>query len=190
MRVYLAAQVTSKTACRLIDDSVNFGKHSKETLAPMRELLSCVDRLIDIMNATSKDDADFVNCERINSPRHPLLGELLNILNVFTVWKEQAGIFTTQFITRESFEDLNWMILSIIGASSHYLDINKSKTLAQDRSNSDDCEHHFCNIRIRNSSASVQNCEHWAAHAQAVRSSTFKIKGKGNTSDTRKETID
>ena len=123
MRVYLAAQVTSKTACRLIDDSVNFGKHSKETLAPMRELLSCVDRLIDIMNATSKDDADFVNCERINSPCQPLLGEILDILNVFTTWKEQVCIFANKFITGESFEDLNWMILSIVGASSQYLDL-------------------------------------------------------------------
>ena len=47
----------------------------------------------------------------------------------------------------------------------------------------------FRNSPSMANNASVQDCEHGTAHAQASRSNTFKIKGKGNTADSRKETL-
>ena len=65
--------------------------------------------------------------------------------------------------------------------------VDGSRTFAQDRNTTDNCEEHFCNIRMRNGSANAQNCEQATSHAQTVRSNTFSIKGTSNTAGKRKE---
>ena len=190
-RVYLSAQVTSRQSCRLIDDSVQnkTTRYNKDDLAPLREILLATDRFLDIMNAKSKDDADFVNCPRINSPDHSLLTELLDILSLYTEWKMDSGPYKERFITRESYEDLSWIIMSTLGVAVENLETDKSKILAQDKNTSDPCEFHFGNTRMRHGSASVQNCVNATAHAQAVRTHTFSLKGNVNTAGARKETL-
>ena len=163
--------------------------YSSEQLAPLRKVLLTVDRLMDIMNATSKVDADFKDCERIDKPTHELLGELCVTLNMFTEWKEEAGTFRERFIPRESFDDIIWIVVSIVGLSWKNLDDDGSKILSQDRCMSDCCEFHFGNIRMRNESAGIQNCEHATAHAQAVRTHTFSMNGTNNNAGARKETL-
>ena len=79
--------------------------------------------------------------------------------------------------------------MSVVGLSWTYLDSDGSKFLSPDRCMSDCCEFHFGNIRIRNESAGIQNCEHATAHAQAIRTNIFSMNGNNNNVGARKETL-
>ena len=80
------------------------------------------------------------------------------------------------------------MVFAVVGVSTLYLKTDGSCKFDQGRSGSDCCEHHFGNIRMRYTSANVQNCEHATAKATTSRSNTFNITGRTNTSGARKET--
>ena len=119
----MAAQVTSRSSVRLIDVSIktSYCKYTEAELNLLREVILKVDCLIDIMNATKTDDADFISCERIDCPLHFHIKELLYILAVFFEWKNTIGKFSEMFIARETYEDLVWLIGRLVCASKMYL---------------------------------------------------------------------
>ena len=81
-------------------------------------------------------------CEPINSPDHRHIGELLDILDIFCEWRNESPE-KIHFIPWQSFEDLVYLIIGIIGVSKLYLKKDKSRILVQRRSGSDDVEHEF-----------------------------------------------
>ena len=121
----------------------------------MKEIILAVDKMIDIMNATSNYNGLKKDGEKINSPHHRHITELLEILALFFDWNEECGKFKERFIPRESYEDFIWMVFAVIGVSVFYLEIDGSCVFDQGRSGSDCCEHHFGNIRMRYTSANI-----------------------------------
>ena len=89
--------------------------------------------------------------------------------------------FKERTITSESYENLTWMVFSVIGVATTFLEEDGSKMFDQGRSGSDVLEHHFSNIRSKYPSATLYNCEIGTANAQACRSNTFNTKSGGNT---------
>ena len=59
--------------------------------------------------------------EKITSPTHCHLVELLETLAMFNNWKKEAGKFKESFNTSESFDDLTWMVYAVVGVSISYL---------------------------------------------------------------------
>ena len=92
-------QIPSRTTIRLINDSLDSVNcpYSAEILEPMKEVFLAVDRLVDIMNATSKDDNSFDSCERIKHPRHAHIQELLTILSLFFSGKKNPVVSKRYF---------------------------------------------------------------------------------------------
>ena len=71
----------------------------------------------------------FKGCECINSPTHPHLYELLEILELFYEWKKEAGEDKKKYITWQSSEDISWLIFGIVGIAHIYLCKDKSRTM-------------------------------------------------------------
>ena len=135
MRVHLATQITSQSTCRLIDDS-DGSIYTKDELSPMREIVSAVDKMIDIMNAKSDHNGVKRDGEKINSPLHRHITELLEISALFSDWNEECGIFKEIFTTRESDKNLTWMVAAVVGVSTMQLKTDYSCVLDQGRSGS------------------------------------------------------
>ena len=190
IRVYLAAQITSLTTIDLLttDELLDKCKFTKEDMLPTIDVVKKLDQMIDIMNAKGFHRNKKKEGEVINSPKHRHLKELLNLLVLFTEWKREAGSLKFHFITRESYEDMSWMVFAVVGVASTYLKTDSSRRFDQGRSGSDCCEHHFANIRMRYQSASLIDCEVGTANAQTSRSNTFTTKSNASTAGTRKET--
>ena len=89
-------------------------------------------------------------CEILNSPSHFHLQELLNILITFTEWKNEAGVNVKEFVPWQTYEDLCYLIFGLVGLSRCYLQEDKGWTLVQRKNGSDDVEHEFAGIRVRN----------------------------------------
>ena len=125
------------------------------------------------MNVKIKKDNNFDDCERISTPTHRHLQELLSILSKFHQWREDVGEFKNRFIPYQSFEDITWIIFGVVDVSVKYLNAEKSNILAQDEFGSDDTEHHFSNTWTRNPSANILDCKQASSYATASRSHTF-----------------
>jgi hypothetical protein len=152
MRVHLAVQVLSESVVRLIERYVKDPEVQKEhegdiekQYAPLKALISSCDRLVDIWNA-NRDK----KCECIDSPNHPHIKELREILQLFAEWKESCHS-KDEFITRESWEDLCWLVYGIQGVAQEYLNKDKSRRMMQRRGGSDCCENEFAAFRQANS---------------------------------------
>ena len=89
----------------------------------------------------------FEGCKCINSPTHPHLYELLDILQVFIEWKKEAGKDNKKYITWQSSEDISWLVFGIVGIAHTYLREDKSCTTKQRSAGTDDCEHEFAHIK-------------------------------------------
>ena len=165
MRVFLAVQIPSQTMIRLIKDccEAHPDDYDLEAYEPVIEIFDKVDRLVDIINATRRD----LKVEYIDGPQHKHIFELFSVLQLFQLWREDAENF--EFITRESYEDLQWMVFGMAGVACTYLDGDKSKKMHQGRSGSDVCEHFFAKIRQVNTNPNPQQC----------REITSKICGQG-----------
>ena len=188
MRVFLAVQIPSQTMIRMIKDYCKeYGDSDAEeadleSYEPVIEIFEKVDRLVDIINATRRD----LNVGYIDCPQHKHIFELFSVLQLFKEWKDQASGF--EFITRESWEDLQWMVFGLVGVACTYLDDDKKKKLHQGRSGSDVCEHIFAKIRQVNTNPNPQQCREITSKisGQGVTSSNlFCLKGKSNTAGTR-----
>ena len=77
---------------------------------------------------------------------------------MFEEWKENVGGFTCECITRQTYEDLQWMIFSVVGVACKYLDKDKSKKINQKRSGTDVCEHFFAKVRQTNPCPTLMQC--------------------------------
>ena len=103
------------------------------------DVIDRIDRMVDVLNARWDRGA-----EQIDLPQHKYIFELFSVLQMFEEWKDDVGGFTFEFITRQTYEDLQWMIFSVVGISCKYLDLNKSKKTNQKRGGTDVCEYCFC----------------------------------------------
>ena len=191
MRVSFASQITSPTTIRMLRDRQLLEKcnMTDEMVAPFIEIIDKLDETVDIMNAKSEHNGVRKKGRIINSPKHKHLMELLELLSLFTSWKKEAGAFKERTITSESYEDLTWMVFSVVGVATTFLEEDGSQMFDQGRSGSDVLEHHFSNICSKFPSAILQNCEIGTANAQACRSNTFNTKSGGNTAGSRNETV-
>lgn len=159
MRVFLAMQVMSQSTIRMIkeycdDDSNEANIRGYEG---MLELFNKIDRLVDICNAYGADQITKDNrrrdVEKINHPKHRHIIELFDVLRVFEEWKKEVGGFNKHFITKQTYEDLLWLVygIGIAGLAACYLKEDKSITFDQGRLGSDVMEHFFSMIRNDNS---------------------------------------
>jgi hypothetical protein len=151
MRVHLAVQVLSTSVVQLIEryvkDPLIQAQHngdSEKLYAPLKTLISSCDRLVDICNANGKKE-----CEYIDSPDHFHIKELRDILQLFHEWKESCKS-KDEFITKESYEDLCWLVYGLEGVAKEYLKQDKSRRMMQRRGGSDCCENEFASFRQAN----------------------------------------
>ena len=125
-------------------------------------------------------------CEILNSPSHFHLQELLNILITFTEWKNEAGVNVKEFVPWQTYVDLCYLIFGLVGLSRCYLQEDKGRTLVQRKNGSDDVEHEFAGIRVRNPKPTIQDCVLVTGRRSGCRQSVFTRINKTNTSGTDK----
>ena len=82
------------------------------------------------------------------------------------------------------------MIIGIIGVSKLYLKKDKSRILVQRRSGSDDVEHEFAGIRVRNPKPTALDVREISARRTGSRASTFNALCKANTSSDKDIFVD
>jgi hypothetical protein len=180
--VFLAVQITSMTMIRMIEN------HAEqcggiEVYSSIVQVISKLDRLIDIMNGTWENNRHvFKKCTNIHSPNHPHLDELLDVVRLFYRWKKEVGKEKELFIPETTFEDLCWMVFAVVGVAKEYLDKDESLVMLQKKSGSDVCENHFGNIRAQGAKPSAITAQQLTARGEAMRSNTFSGKSKRNTS--------
>ena len=145
MRVHLAVQVLSSSVINLIDRYTKDDCDKMKMYAPLKNIIHACDRVVDIWNANHSK-----KCECINSPDHPHVKELHSILLLFAEWRNESSD-RYEFITRESLEDLCWMIYGIDGISKIYLKKDSLLRMMQRRGGSDVCENEFAAFRQSNS---------------------------------------
>ena len=157
MRVFLAVQVMSQSAIHMIKEHCGNTKNDfdHEDYTGMLELFDKVDRLVDICNAYGDEQYSKNykrrDVEKINHPKHRHIIELFDVLRLVEEWKKEAGGFTTKFITKQTYEDLLWLVFGIAGLASFYLKEDGSIAFDQGRLGSDVMEHFFSMIRSDNS---------------------------------------
>ena len=113
-----------------------------------------------------------------------------SILQVFEEWKEEAGGLTNKYITRETYEDLKWMVFGLAGLACTYLKEDKSLKLHQGRSGSDVCEHFFAKIRQVNTNPTMQQCREICSKISGQKlgsSHLFQFGSGANTAGTERD---
>lgn len=117
----------------------------------MLKISDKMDRLEDICNARSCNEITKSQTARdtykIDCPKHKHLTELFDILRLFEEWKMEAGGFNKHFITKQTYEDLQWTVYGIAGVAVEFLEEDGSKQFDQEVSGSDCCEHFFTSIK-------------------------------------------
>lgn len=155
MRVFLATGFASNSMVEMIKEYCTDGKGDIKQYEPMIELLSSVDRLVDICNGYGVEQKTHSNKKRnagpIDKPRHGMVLELLKTLQLFESWKDQCGGFKKTYLTRQTHEDLRWLVFGIVGYAALYLKEDGSVVVDQGRFGSDTMEHLFALIRAGNS---------------------------------------
>ena len=153
MSVPLAVQVLSDSMRELIvvmlqrDGTANLAREYKGML----ELVVRVNRLVDICNCRGYDVHP--PALAINSPHHPLLGELAETMTFFTKWRmdiDRCPDFATSperenaKLSIETHTGLQRLILGIIGTALCFLPKTRSPwAFNPRRAQSDPCEHEF-----------------------------------------------
>lgn len=151
--------------------------HKKE-YGPLIEMAKRINRLVDIMNGSN-------NCEPVNGPSHPYMDELLEILEWFTAWSRRATD-KQHFITTESFQDMQWLILGIVSSSCSLLGPHcrhAGHRMALAKINQDVCEHHFTNARATNTHPDARQVQSSVTTSTTMRlGAGGKVRkiGKGN----------
>ena len=116
MRVFLAMHICSQTMIRMIRDYFELHEDGDtEEWDTVIEVLEKIDRTVDIINCRLDRGVDYIDC-----PQHKHIYELFSVLQLFEEWKENTGEFTFEFITRQTYEDLQWMVFGIAGVVCRY----------------------------------------------------------------------
>ena len=117
MRVFLALQIMSQTCIRMIREVCEEEEdYDIDDFGPMIALFDKVDRLVDIMNARTNDSTG-KTVEYINRPRHRHVMEMFDVLRLFEEWRSEVGGFNEKFITKQTWEDLVWMVFGLAGVA-------------------------------------------------------------------------
>jgi hypothetical protein len=161
MRVFLAVQVMSQSAINMIKECCADEDNDEDidNFKGMIELFTKINRLVDICNGygaeqrTKSDNRRDV--EKIDHPKHRHILELFDILRVVEEWKAECGGFNAKFITKQTYEDLLWLVYGIAGVASYYLKEDRSLSIDQGRLGSDIMEHFFSMIRDNNSNPNL-----------------------------------
>ena len=187
MRVFLAVQIPSATCIRMIKD------HCEDTsndaviadYQPMIDLFTKVDRLVDIWNGTNHKKGKVRNVELINKPKHRHITELFDVLRLFEEWKKEGkGKFTKNFITKQTYEDLVWMVFGIAAVACLNLDEDGSKTMHQGRGGTDVNENFFSRMRYINSNPTMQQAREAASQVTSgsgMHIRAFQSNNRGNS---------
>ena len=184
MRVFLAMQALSQTMADMLTDyckpEAEGGKGGDiKEFEPMLEIISAVNRLVDIMNGIRFKNGKDKEVYLIDTPFHPHIFELFDILRLFEDWKKEAGGFTDKFLTRQTYEDLVWMVFGVAALACTYLE--EGNILHQGRGGSDVVEHFFAMIRNINPNPTLQQLRQCASKcSNFVKSNLFSWKGKNN----------
>lgn len=204
MRTFLAAQICSMTMVRIIDENAE-ECGGRDKYASLRRMLIAVDRLIDICNATQKSGPEIKGAGPIDSAHDPQLRELLEILALFTEWQREGGEYSEQFITRQSYEDLVWMVFGFVGVAKYYLldsyvhvktggngsgKWSGVRAMFQRWGGTDVCEHHFANVRGACTNPNAQMANRAGGVGSCNTTNEFDIKTKSNTSGAMRPTSD
>ena len=179
MRVYLAVNITSKSTVRMIE---RYSGERSQEYAPLCEVLLKLDKLIDIVNAHAKKKH-----YPVDSPTSPYIPSLLETVQLFTEWKEEAQN-ANHFVPVTTYQDLCWVCFSTIGLAKQYTKADKSIKLDQGRSGSDDCEHRFCAIKAKGGTASKHAADIGNAKADGRNlgnTSALNMKAQGNSDSAR-----
>jgi hypothetical protein len=124
---------------------------SEDDYQGMLDIFDKVDRLVDICNARGAGEITKSktprNTHKIDHPKHQHLTELFDVLRLFEEWKNEAGGFNKHFITKQTYEDLQWTVYGIAGVAVENLEEDRSKKFDQGISGSDCCEHFFTGIK-------------------------------------------
>ena len=146
---------------QLIDEYGNDDEYTS-----LREFIVHVDRLVDICNNNTDK-----HCFRINSPDHNHIEELLEILDFFGKWNSESLLSKRKdhFMTRECFEDVQWLIFGIVGHAKCFLKKDESRIMVQRNGGSDVCEHEFSGIRSRNNKPNHNECDEIVARRTNIR---------------------
>ena len=91
------------------------------------------------------------------------------------------GGFTHEYITRQTYEDLVWMVFGVAAVACTYLEDDCSLVFHQGRGGSDVCEHFFANMRNVNPNPNLQQCRQLASkNAHFIKSTLSSFKGRQN----------
>ena len=120
--------IYSQTMIRMIRDYYELHEDGDtEEWDTVIEVLEKIDKTVDIINCRWDRRVDYIDC-----PQHKHIYELFYVFQLFGEWKENTGGFTFEFITRQIYEDLQWMVFGI--ASTGCISPNKPKKMHQGRS--------------------------------------------------------
>ena len=185
MRVFLAMHILSQTMVRMIKDFCEQDDEYIEEWSALIDVLERIDRLVDICNARLDRGAECLNC-----PQHKQIFELFSVLQLFEEWKKQVGGFTSEFITRQTYEDLQWLIFGMVGVSCTYLKEDKSRWMNQRRGGSDVCEHFFAKVRQNNTLPTLQQCREITSKISGLSITSnhlFNFNNKSNTAGSKRD---
>jgi hypothetical protein len=124
--------------------------------------------------------------QKINHPKHEHIIELFDVLRIVKEWKRECGGFNKKFLTRQTYEDLQWVVYGIAGVASCYLKEDGSVALDQGRLGSGIMEHFFSMMRDDNSNPNLGQANLAAGKIGSVNAmyqgGMFRSKRAGNNS--------
>ena len=98
---------------------------------------------------------------------------------------------TKKFITRETYEDMKWMVFGLAGLACTYLKDDNSLKLHQGRSGSDVvCEHFFAKIRQINTNPTMQQCREITSKISGLKTGAghlFQFSSGANTAGQKRD---
>lgn len=161
MRVFPAMQVMSQSTITMIEECCADEENDEDInkYKGMIELFGKINRLVDICNGYGADQVTKSgkrrDVEKIDHPKHRHILELFDILRVVEEWKAECGGLNAKFITKQTYEDLLWLVYGLAGVASYYLKEDRSLSIDQGRLGSDIMEHFFSMIRDSNSNPNL-----------------------------------
>lgn len=190
MRVPLAAQVLSKTMCRIIDSvTANKPPSSKLLYEPLRDLCSRMNDFLDIMNGSR--DKGYANIKDGDAKELRELGEIMKWFEDWYASIQNDPRFGLEpddkkhaFLPEECWYDLQSIIKGVTAFSVFYLRKFKGHEeimIVQRRLMQDIVEHHFAHVRQSCGGSSHPNQEQAFRATSAAGTIRLFKSGKGNS---------